>query len=407
MFAIPIARKAWAMKKTRDAKKANALQDLYSQEQNTSTSTSPRRTWPLLLLATTPVLVTAIALILSILCVIGENMVQKLDNKIRSFQLDDIGLKKRADLVVLPATPTMAPTTLITMAPIVQRNIISNINSFGSEATQEIASKASSLKSKGKGEISEATSYLQSKANSIGSAVAAEASSIVEKIENEIIKLIHDAYNGLIDDMHIKDVYNVHIMASCSGVYQFQNGTNVTVGISGPPPASGPDSVHSVIDSCEKHSAIDPMSLIRIVYWIGIVHIIVALVLGIASTFHRSRKIAFANIVCTLFAFIAMGLASVVANGLALAATKVINFLGEDLGLAAYLGHKFLRLTWAATGLMAANLVLIFVVYYVDKRQNPTCTCGRPKETTQTRKQTEDVPMQQYPRQAHAPERRY
>ncbi|KAK5164676.1 uncharacterized protein LTR77_009882 [Saxophila tyrrhenica] len=404
MFAIPVLRMGMkAFKKSRAAKAEKTQQQPYQAQQpypgqqNVTSVQSRKRSWPILLLAITPVLVTGISLILSILCVfaghttsmmqdysvftlntsrIGQNVVQKLENKVRSFQLDDIGLSKRADLIILPATPTMAPTTLITMAPMVERDIFSGIESLGSKATHHIASDVHSLKSKGKGEISEATSYLHSKANSVESAVASEATSIVNKIENEIIKLINEAYTGLIDEMHIHDFYNVHVMASCRGTYVFQNGTNMTMGDFGPPTPTGPDSVHSHVDACEEHSAVDPLSLIRIVYWIGIVHVIAALVLAIWAAISPSRKVAFANAVLILFAFIALGLASIVAHGLALAATKVVNFLGNDLGLAAYLGHNFLALTWTATALMALNLLLLAFMYFVDKRHQPRCTCG-------------------------------
>lgn len=347
------------------------------------------------LFAILPVLVTATALVLSILCVyaghnttmmqdypiftvntsrIGENMVDKLENKIRDFQLSDIGLRKRAALVVLPATTTAVPTTLITMAPVAPRGLISNIESLGSKATHHIGSDysslksdAASLKSEGASEISLATAYVGSKVNSVESAAAAAASSVVAKIEDEIIKLINDAYYGMIDDFGIDDFYNVHVMASCKGTYEFQNGTNVTVGVSGPP--TGNHSVHAQVDSCEQHSDFDvAMDIVKIIYWIGMVHIILALLGSVAAVFSSSRKIAALNFLVTLFAFMALALASAVVHALGLAATKVINFVGSDLGLAAYFGHKFISLTWAATALLAVEIALAIVMFMLDKR---------------------------------------
>jgi hypothetical protein len=341
------------------------------------------------LVAIVPVLVTAIALVLSIFCIyaghnqsmmqdyyvfslntsrIGENMVHKLEDKILSFQLSDIGLRRRADLVVLPATPTMVPTTLITMTPVAPRNIFSGIGSLESIATHHIGSDLNSLKSKGGSEVGEATAYLHSKATSIEGAVASEASSIVQKIEDEIIKLINEAYTGLIEDIHLKDFYNIHVMANCDGTYVFGNGTNVTVGESGPPAPSGPDSVHQHIDSCEQHSAVDPMSLIKVVYWTGIVFIALAFLGSIGGVFSKSRKLAALNFLMTLLAFVALALASAVTHALALAATKVIDFLGSELGLSAYLGRRFLSLTWASTGLLGLNMVLAIAMFMLNKR---------------------------------------
>lgn len=357
----------------------------YQSQQEPSASKGTKNFQPL---AFIPLVITGITLILALLCVfaghtttmlqdyavltvntsrIGENMVHKLENKIRSFNLDDIGLKKREDMVVFPATPTMAPTTLITMAPIVER---ADIGSLFSSATHHAASEIKSLESKGKGQISEATSYLHSKANSVESAVASEASSLISKIENQILKVIDDAYTGIIDDLNIKGFYNVHVMSSCKGTYQFQDGTNITVGESRPPTPSGTYSTHKHIDSCESHSAVDPMSLIRIVYWMAIIHICAAFLTAVWVVIRGcSKKLLLANLGLTLFAFIAMALASVVVHGLAVAATKVINFLGSDLGLAAYLGHKYLAMTWATVGLLALNMVVWLMIYYIEKRK--------------------------------------
>lgn len=294
-------------------------------------------------------------------------MVHQLENKIRSFDLSDVGLKKRGEMFILPATPTMVPTTLITMAPIEKRV---DIGSVFSSATRNAGKGLKSLRSKGKGEVSEATSYLHSKADSVTSAVAAEASSLVEEIGDALIKVIDDAYTGLIDELNIKGFYNVHVMASCKGTYQFQDGTNLTVGESRPPTPTGPYSTRKHVDSCELHSAVDPMNLIRIVYWIAVVHICAAFLTAAWATFRGcSKKLLLANLGLTGFALVAMALASVVVHGLAVAATKVINFLGSDLGLAAYLGQKFLAMTWATVGLLGLNMIVWLAIYYIEKRK--------------------------------------
>jgi hypothetical protein len=316
---------------------------------------------------------------------IGQNMVDKLDDKIRSFQLDDIGLKKRSDLLLVPVTSTIAPTTLITMAPVAQKDIFSDINSLATAATHHIGSDVNSLKSKGKGEISEAQSYVHSKADSITSAIGSEASSVVAKIESELIKLINEAYTGLIDGMNIDDFYNVHVMTDCSGTYVFQNGANVSVGESTPPTSTGPNSVHPHVDTCEKHSLFDPMSLIKVIYWIGIAHILAAFVAALVNIFHPRKWLALVNFMCTLIASIAMALASAVTHIIALVATKVINLLGDDIGIAATMGRSFLGLTWASTILMAINIGLVVAVYIADKRRKqaacPSCGNNTPRRS--------------------------
>jgi hypothetical protein len=74
------------------------------------------------------------------------------------------------------------------------------------------------------------------------------------------------------------------------------------------------------------------------------------------------------NVVLAMLATAIFALASAIVHVLALAASKIINFLGEDLGIAAYLGRSFLAMTWATTGLLLASFVLGVVLFSLDKR---------------------------------------
>lgn len=51
-------------------------------------------------------------------------------------------------------------------------------------------------------------------------------------------------------------------------------------------------------------------------------------------------------------AFLSIGIASGIATAIIVKATNTINKYGEDIGIAAYKGGRFLGMTWAATALM-------------------------------------------------------
>ncbi|KAK3071714.1 hypothetical protein LTR53_008143 [Teratosphaeriaceae sp. CCFEE 6253] len=315
------------------------------------------------LLAILPVILTAIALLLSILCVfaghkpgmmesyavftlntsrIGENILQNLDAKISSVHF------KRSEPVFvgeIRPTVTASPTTIITMAP---RGLGSALSSLTSKAGSDIDSLTSDAGSA----VHSASSAVHSKATSIESAVGSAATSALGAAKTSIIKAVNKAYHGVIADLNLQDFYSVHISTTCEGTYQFKNGTNITVGASGLPTKG----THPHVDSCSSHSVIDPMQLIRILYWIGVVLTGVALVLGIVGLVRPTRKIALLNVLGTVPAFLLIFLASAVTHGVAVGAEHLVNFIGKDIGVAGHRGDKFLQLTWTTSMLLLINM---------------------------------------------------
>jgi hypothetical protein len=51
-------------------------------------------------------------------------------------------------------------------------------------------------------------------------------------------------------------------------------------------------------------------------------------------------------------AFLAIGIASAIATAVIVKAVHAVNKYGDDIGIAAYKGVKFLGMTWAATAVM-------------------------------------------------------
>lgn len=90
-----------------------------------------------------------------------------------------------------------------------------------------------------------------------------------------------------------------------------------------------------------------------ILYCITIAFIFVALVASLACVFVAQGRVgSFVNVVLDLLAFLAVGIASGIVTAVAMKAAELINRYGDDVGVSAQRGGKFLAVTWAATALM-------------------------------------------------------
>ncbi|KAI7285060.1 hypothetical protein KC343_g3582 [Hortaea werneckii] len=294
---------------------------------------------------------------------IGQNLIEEVDNKIMSVKFD---LKRElpapamatATSIVTPRTQIIsAPTTLITMAP---RGTVDEIT----EGVGEFTSKAGSLKSDAGSAISSKASAVESaatsKASAVKSAAESKANSAMGSLQTKVVEAINDAYDGILDELDLSDFYDVHISSTCKGTYKYKDGKNETVSVGKPAKDDDDDDkkVYAHIDSCEKHSALDPMGLIRVLYWAGIALTVVSVLLGWTAVFMKSRKMAIFNCLATLPAFLFLVLASAITHGIGMGAAKFINFIGGEIGVRGYKGGKFIALTWACTALLLANGLL-------------------------------------------------
>lgn len=119
-----------------------------------------------------------------------------------------------------------------------------------------------------------------------------------------------------------------------------------------------------------------------VLYCIGIGFISIALVCAVLGIFLEGRLSAFINVLVDWLAFIAIGLASAIATAVMVKSTDVINHYGNDIGINAYKGSKFLVLTWVATGLM----LVASVVWCFD------CIAGHRRQRTRTNKSYDREP---------------
>jgi hypothetical protein len=320
-----------------------------------------------------PVIITAIALLLSVLCVyagskpgmmdnyavftlntsrVGENVLRDINGAIKSV---DIKFKRSESMDAPVAVITPAPTTMVTMAQrdIEVTNMASGIESAFDSATSKVGSKATSAKSQ-----------VASKASSAQSAAKSAANSAVGSAQKKVIEIVNKAFRKSIEGLDLEDIYNVHISSSCIGTYEYKDGKNYTSSDN----SSRINELRPRIDSCEGHSAVNPFQIVRIIYWIAVVMTAIALILGIFGIVRPTKKVAMINVLGSLPALVSMGLASAVTHGMATGAAHLITFVGEKVGITGVAGSKFITLTWATTIMLLVNMSFWALAFFLIGR---------------------------------------
>ncbi|OQN95852.1 hypothetical protein B0A48_18137 [Cryoendolithus antarcticus] len=314
---------------------------------------------------------------------IGENILEKVNDRIQGFNLSSIH-DKRSEPVSVVAVPTLAfdplivetPATVyeamlpqITSAPSValrERDVASALNSLTSKAggaassvTRALSSKAASLEAAASSEAASIESAASSKVSSAEAKASSAVNSALASAETSIVKAVNKAYHSAIEGLELEGWYAVYISSTCHGVFAFKNGTNVTVGA-----AYGDEPVHRVTNSCAGHSAINPLQLVRVLYWIAVVLTGIAFGCGVVGTVKpTSRKVALINICALSTAFLFLGLASSITHGVAVGARHLINGIFASIAVSGEVG-KFVQLSWATTCLILLSIgfwILAFV----------------------------------------------
>lgn len=309
---------------------------------------------------------------------IGENLVQSFDSKISGLNFSSIievsDLTKRkfptSDMEDLSAGSTPGVGS-----PLVRRTVERDLSDIGDEISSGIGAAGSAAASEG----TAVASAVQSKATVVEGAIVSKIDSALAKAEGAIIEAVNDAYGDLIKALELKDWYSVYMTTSCEGQYAYPNGTNVTLGAIMDVPSNTTE-MHQIADLCTKQSALDPVGIVRILYEISIVLCGISLLLGVWGTVRFSRKTALLNALGSLPALLLLALASAAVNGVASGAATLINFLGDEVGVTGYAGHKFIALSWSTAFLTLVNASLWLVLAFVGKKLHlPTRHTGTEK----------------------------
>jgi hypothetical protein len=348
------------------------------------------------LIAIIPVLVALAALVLSFLCVfagnspgfmepysiftlnttrLGQNAVEKIDNKIMGFNITKVITKRslRPVRVVdsLPPTITEAPILIIDRRQL--GDLVDDLSEGVAGLKSDAGDAVDSVKGAVSSKVTEVSGAVESGVNSIENLVVSKISSAVASVQSAMVETVDDTYNDWIDDLDLKGFYSIYLRSTCEGEYVTPDGKNITVGDSAFPP----NGTSMDTDSCSKHSSLNPLGLIRILFYIGIFFAGLSLLLGIWGMICFSRKLAILNAVGSLPALGFLGLATVATHGLAVAVSKLLNLLTRDVGLETEFGGKWIAMAWAMTILVLVNIGLWTVLALFGERFSKNGKSGR------------------------------
>lgn len=230
--------------------------------------------------------------------------------------------------------------------------------------------------------------------------ITGEIEGEIGDIENDLNKIEGDIADKLAGVLGIHEWYSVHLMDMCEGMYK---------------PNATEKGAHKNVTHCTNQTAMqhfDVTSLIShelsvgkynislsdigwsdniqkglnalnvamdatfVLYAIGIAAAGCAIITALLAFFlHGSRLVSFGNWGLTSLSFIAFLVASIIITILQKKATHIINKYGNEIGLYAYKGTKYLIITWVAVAVMflaACAWVFEFCIGRKNKRREYT-----------------------------------
>lgn len=111
------------------------------------------------------------------------------------------------------------------------------------------------------------------------------------------------------------------------------------------------------------------MNATFVFYCIGIAAAGLAILTSLAAIFIPSRLFSFLNWGLASLCLFALCIASIIVTVLQKKAAHIINKFGNDIGLYAYKGHKYLVLTWVATAFIAVAVIAWTGIFFIGRRQ--------------------------------------
>jgi hypothetical protein len=202
--------------------------------------------------------------------------------------------------------------------------------------------------------VTEVAGAVESGVNSLEGLVVSKISSAVASAQTAVVREVNETYADFVNELELKGFYSIYLRSTCEGEYVTPTGQNITVGESALPP----NGTKMEADSCSKHSALNPLGLILVLFYIGIFFAGVSVLLGIWGMICFSRKLAILNAVGALPALGFLGLGTVGTHGFAVAVTKLLNLLTGKLGLRTDYGGRWIAMAWAMTILVLINIAI-------------------------------------------------
>jgi hypothetical protein len=146
-----------------------------------------------------------------------------------------------------------------------------------------------------------------------------------------------------------------------------------------------PDQIQDGLDAL--NTALD---VSFILYLVGIGAAGLSILVALISFFFTHRRWALLNGILAFLSFACLAITSIIITIMQKKATDVINEHGNEIGVYAYVGRKFLILTWVSVAAMLLSFVSWLVVFILG-RKNKDKTHDREKAAVATTRPSEDT----------------
>ncbi|THV44644.1 hypothetical protein BGAL_0601g00040 [Botrytis galanthina] len=216
---------------------------------------------------------------------------------------------------------------------------------------------------------------------------------IGDDIANALGDLENDIADKLAKTLGIEEWYSLHLMDMCQGYYT-PNATSKGAGFNVSSCTNQTAMFHFEISSIiSEQLSIGPLHLnlsdigwpsaiqdgldtlstamnaTFVFYCIGVAAAGLAILTSLAAIFITGRLFSFLNWGLASLALLALTISSVIVTVLQNKAAEIINKFGNDIGVYAYKGQKYLILTWAATAVIAVATIAWVGIFCIGRRQ--------------------------------------
>jgi len=223
--------------------------------------------------------------------------------------------------------------------------------------------------------------------------ITTEVGNLTAEIEGELDGIIGDVADKLAAELGIKQWYSLHILDFCEGTYApnatekgaHKNGTKCSnqtamyhfdlteilnkeleagklhINLSD---INWPDDIQNGLNHLS--TALDAEF---VVYCIGIASAGLAIFTSLVAIFlHGSRLVSFGNFGLASMSFLTLMIASIIVTVVQNKSTHLINKYGNEIGIYAYRGTKYLVITWVATAVMFLAMVSWIAEFCIGRR---------------------------------------
>ncbi|CZR62557.1 uncharacterized protein PAC_12454 [Phialocephala subalpina] len=230
-------------------------------------------------------------------------------------------------------------------------------------------------------------------ATSISSWFSNLAHNVTNEIEGDLDSIIGDVADKLAKELGIKQWYSLHLMDMCEGNYA-PNATKKGASLNVSTCSNQTAMYHfDITKQLNQELEIGPLKLnlsdidwpsdiqdglnklnialdaTFVLYAIGIASAGLCIITSLLAFFlHGSRLVSFGNWGIASLSFLTLLIASIIVTVVQSKATHIINKYGNEIGVYAYRGNKYLILTWVAVACMFLAMCSWVVEFCVGRR---------------------------------------